>query len=599
MRRRELLAGPAALALAGRAAGAAPHGRPGTLRVALRVPETGFDPPLIGDLESSRIASCIFEAPLTYDYFARPVRLVPQTAAALPEVSADATRFTFRLAPGIFFADDPAFGGRPRELVAQDYVYTVKRFYDPQVRSEHLYVFENAGLLGLGELRAAALAAKARFDYDREVAGVRALDRYTLELRLARPDPRFVFQFARQDLLGAVAREVVERYGEDIAAHPVGTGPFRLAAWRRGSRIELARNPRHRGRVLAAPAVLPDDPAGRAAVQALAGRRLPLVERIELDVIEEAQPRWLAFLEGAHDLVEVPAEFAALAVPGGQLAPHLARRGLHLQRSARPDMVLTYFNMRDAMVGGYAPAQVALRRAVALAYDNALELRLARNGQGVPAQSVVAPFTSGYDPDYRSEMGQHDPARAAALLDLYGYADRDGDGWRERPDGSPLLLRLASLPNQTQRRLNELWRRQLTRIGVRIEFEIGTWGELLKRSRSASLMMWGFSWVAQTPDGGFFLGIGYGPNDSESNDAHFALPAFDRLFERQKVLPDGPAREALMREAKNLLVAYMPYKAHVHTLTNDLVQPWVRGFWRHPFMGDLWCHVGIDAGESP
>ncbi len=597
MRRRTLLAGPLALA-GGAAATAAPRHEPGTLRVALRVPETGFDPLAIGDLGSSRIASCIFEAPLTYDYLARSVRLIPQTAVALPDISADATTFTFRIRPGIFFADDPAFGGKPRELVAQDYVYSVKRYYDPRNNSENLYVFANAGLIGLDELRARALKERRTFEYDREVEGIRALDRYTFRVRLARPDPRFHLQFARQDVLGALAREVVERYGADIAAHPVGTGPFRLAAWRRSSRIELVRNPRYRGRTIAAPPELPDDPAGRAAVEQLAGARLPRAERIELDVIEEAQPRWLAFLEGAHDLLEVPSEYGALAVPDGRLAPHLARRGIRLHRTPQADLAMTYFNMRDPMVGGYAPAQVALRRAVALAYDSAAELRLVRHGHGLPAQSVVAPFTSGYEGSYRSEMSQHDPARAAALLDLFGYLDRDGDGWRERPDGTPLVLRLAGTGDQLQRRLNELWRKHLAAVGVRIEFETSTWGELLKRSRTGSLMMWGFSWVSQTPDGGFFLGIGYGPNDNESNDAHFALPAFDRLFERQKVLPDGPERDALMRAAKNLLVAYMPYKARFHTVMNELAQPWVRGFRRHPFMGDVWCYVGTDGETS-
>ena len=131
-------------------------------------------------------------------------------------------------------------------------------------------------------------------------------------------------------------------------------------------------------------------------------------------------------------------------------------------------------------------------------------------------------------------------------------------------------------------------------VGLRMRFEIATWGDLLKRSRSASLMMWGYTWVAGTPDGGFFLGIAYGPNANESNDSRFALPAFDRLFERQNVLPDGPERDALMREGKNLLVAHMPYKVRVHTIVNDVLQPWVRGYWRHPFMRDTWVYAGVD-----
>jgi ABC-type transport system substrate-binding protein len=268
-----------------------------------------------------------------------------------------------------------------------------------------------------------------------------------------------------------------------------------------------------------------------------------------------------------------------VAVPGGVLAPHLAKKGVRLQRALQPDMQMTYFNMDDPVVGGNAPARVALRRAVALAYNDDEANRLARNGQAIAAQSVVSPFTSGYDPAYRSEMSQHSRSRAMALLDLFDYTDRNGDGWREQPDGSPLVLRLASTQDQRARSRNELWRKYLATIGVRMEFDIATWPDLLKKARAGSLMMWGFIWSATTPDGGFFLGIGYGPNASESNDAHFSLPEYDRLFERQNVLPDGPEREALMAKAKNLLVAYMPYKAHAHNIVSDLQLALCGGRW--------------------
>jgi ABC-type transport system substrate-binding protein len=568
---------------------------PKTLRLAFNVAETGFDPPQISDVNSSKVAASIFESPLTFDYLARPVKLRPQTAVALPEISADFKTFTFRIRPGIFFADDPAFKGRPRELVAQDYVYCVKRYYDPKLNAENIYVFQNAKLLGLSELREKARSNKAPFDYDAPAAGIRALDRYTFQVRLAEPGPRFHYQFALPQLVGAVAREVVEAYGDDIGAHPVGTGPFRLGAWRRASRIELLRNSQFREQVFEGEPA-PGDEQAQAIARELAGKRLPLVDRVEISVVTEAQPRWLAFLNGALDLLDLPPVFAPVAVPGGTLAPHLARKGVRLQRALQADMVMTYFNMNDPLVGGNAPAKVALRRAVALAYDGDEANRLARNDQAIAAQSVIAPFTSGYDPAYRSEMGQHSRARAMALLDLFGYVDRDGDGWREQPDGSPLVLRLASTPDQRTRALNELWRKYLAAVGVRIEFDIATWPDLLKKTRAGSLMMWGYSWTSSTPDGSFFLGIGYGPNASESNDAHFSLPEFDRLFERQAVLPDGPERDAVMKQAKNLLVAYMPYKVMAHTIGTDLLQARVRGHWEHPFMRDLWRYVGVDGG---
>ena len=596
MQRRHWLQGSAALLAAAplaQAQAASEPRKPKTLRVAFSAAETGFDPPQIGDINSGTVAASIFESPLTYDHLARPVKLRPQTAAAMPEVSADFTSFTVRIRPGIFFADDPAFRGKRRELVAQDYVYSVKRFYDPKLNAENVYLFENAKLLGLSEQRAAARRDKTPFDYDREVEGIRALDRYTFRVRLGAPNPRFEYLLANTSM-GAVAREVVEKYGDNIAAHPVGTGPFKLGAWRRASRIELVRNPAFREQFFEGVPAVGDVEAQRVATE-LHGKRLPLLDRIEISVITEDQPRWLAFVEGALDLVELPNEFVPIAVPNDRLAPHLARKGVRLQRAMQADMSMTYFNMDDALVGGNAPDKVALRRAVALAYDGAQANLLLRHGQAILAQSTLTPFTSGYSEAYRSEMSKHSRAEAMALLDVFGYVDSNGDGWRELPGGAPLVLRRASLPDQRSRRQNEVWRKYLAAVGVRMEFDIATWPDLLKKARAGTLMMWSFSWVAGSPDGGFFLGIGYGPNASESNDAHFSLPEFDRLFERQNVLPDGPQRDELMRQAKNLLVAYMPYKVHAHNIVSDLQQPWVRGHWRHPFMRDIWRYVGVEA----
>jgi ABC-type transport system substrate-binding protein len=567
------------------------------LRIAFPAPESTFDPPSTNsDFYSSTILSQILEAPLTYDYLARPVQLVPNTAEALPRIEEGGRRITLRIKPGIFFADDPAFKGSPRlnaqgrrELTAEDYVYAIKRFYDPRYASSDLYLFEAAKLLGLSELRQQALQQKKPFNYDAPVEGVRALDRYTLQLRMADPDPRWHFNLAMPAITGAVAREVVEHYGKDIGAHPVGTGPFRLAQWRRASRIVLERSPDYRRRVYEGQPA--DEPIAQAIAQQLQGRTLPLVDRIEVDIVEEAQPRWLSFLQGDFDWMAVPPAFAPLAVPGGQLAPFLRKRGVQLQTHLQAVMAMHYFAMEDPVVGGYTAEKVALRRAISLAYDEPADIRLLRHGMAIPAQSTIAPHTFGYEEDYRSEMSVYDPARAKALLDIYGYLDRDGDGWRESPTGHPLVLRIASLASQEDRAANELWKRSLNAVGLKVVFEVSTWPELLKKTRTGGLQIWGFRWSAQSPDGGFYLSIAYGPNAGDANDPRFALPAFDRLYEQQRRLPDGPERMALMRQAKNLLVAYMPYKAHRHDIVATLLQPWLKHYWTHPFMRDSWQYL--------
>ena len=164
----------------------------------------------------------------------------------MPQVSDDFRVWTIRLRPGIYFQDDPAFKGEKRELTAQDYVYSFKRFFDPRWKSPNYPRLSEERIVGLATLRDTALKSKKPFDYDREVDGVRALDRYTLQFTLEESRPRFLHLLALGDLYGAVAREVVEAYGDAIPAHPVGTGPFRLADWRRSSRIVLERSPTYR-----------------------------------------------------------------------------------------------------------------------------------------------------------------------------------------------------------------------------------------------------------------------------------------------------------------------------------------------------------------
>ena len=569
---------------------------PKVLRYAFPTAESGFDPAQVTDLYSNTVLAHIFEAPLEYEYLAQPARMRANTAAALPDISADFRHFVFRIKPGIYFADDPAFKGQRRELTAHDYVYSLKRHYDPRWKSGKLYQLETTQIVGLSELRREVIAAKKPFDYGREIEGLRALDRYRFEVKLAVPSPRFPQLFTDPGLTGAVAREVVEHYGDRISEHPVGTGPFRLTEWRRSSRMVLERNPGFRE-------VRYDEhpPAGDTRREAIAarlkGRRMPMVDRIEVAVIEEPQPRWLSFLSDEQDVVErIPDQFCEQALPNNKLAPHLAKRGIQMVRYQRNDVSVSYFAMEHPVVGGYTPDKVALRRAIALAVDIEREIRLARYGQAIPAQSHVAPQVWGYDPAFKSEMSEFDRAKARALLDLYGYVDRDGDGWREQPDGTALTIEYATSPDKVFRDLYEQWDVNMRAIGVRIVPLIRQWPEHLKASRAGKLMMWGVGWSGG-PDGETFLNLGYGPNKGQSNHARFDLPAYNEAYERQRVLPDGPERAALLEEAKRLMVAYMPYKVHVHRIWTDLSQPWVTGYHRNVFVREFWKYVDVDMDE--
>jgi ABC-type transport system substrate-binding protein len=586
------------LALASAAASASDNistrsAKPKVLRVA-SLPETGFDPVRIGDIYSELVISHIFEALYGYDPLYRPYRIVPRLATSMPHSSSDFRSWTVRLQPGIRFADDPAFEGRPRELVADDVVYSLKRYADPQNKSPQWSKVEQAGISGLAALRRRAVEAKQPFDYDDPIDGLQVLDRYTVRFRLDAARPRFVELLAN---IYVVAREVVQAHGEATMEHPIGTGPFRLAQWRRSSRIVLERNPGYRDvRYHAEPA--PGDAEGAALAAKFAGRRLPMIDRVEISVIEEDQPLWLAFLNREIDVIVVPNEFVELAMPNGEVAPYLARRGVRGRRQSRPTVNYTYFNMEDRTVGGYTADKVALRRAIGLALDVDREILLLSHGQGVRAQSPIAPNTSGYDPAYRSEMGEYSPARAKALLDMYGYLDRDGDGWREQPDGSPLVLDVATFTDQLSRQLNGLMQRDLEAVGLRVRFLPGTFPEQAKAARAGKLMMLSVGGAADAPDGQVHLARYYSAAVGGENLARFKRPEMDALYEQLLALPDGPERQALFDRAKGLATVWMPYKVRYHGVGSTLTQPWLVGYRRPVFWFNWFEAVDIEKGHD-
>ncbi|MGB3429607.1 MAG: ABC transporter substrate-binding protein [Burkholderiaceae bacterium] len=594
MSRRDFLRGSAALASAAAILPRASRAQDGkkVFRWAFNAAETGFDPAQVSDLYSNYVLSNIIEAPLQYDYLARPAVIRPRTAADMPAVSGDFREVTVRIRPGIFFPDDPAFKGQRRELTAADYVYQFKRVVDPRWKSPAYPSIETAQVLGVAGLRKEAQAT-GKFDYDREIVGIRTLDRYTFQIRLAEPSPRFHEGLTDARVFGGVAREVVEAYGNDIMAHPVGTGPFKLAQWKRSSFIALERNEGFREEFYDAQPP-ENDPGAQAILKRLRGRRLPLVDRVELSIIEESQPRWLAFLNAEQDTVNVPLEFINIAAPGGRIAPALRKKGLELDRIINPDVVVTYFNMDDPVIGGYTPEKVALRRAISLGYDVQEEIRLIRRGSMVPAQSQVPPLTTGYDPAFVSEMNRFDRAAARALLDTYGYVDRDGDGWRERPDGSPLVLDFATESSQLDRAFNELWKRHLDALGLQVRFRVNQWPENMKAARAGKLMIWLLGWSAGSSDPDTFLALGHSRNIGGSNVARFRHAEYDRLYDQQRQMPDGAERMAVIREMKRIFNAYMPYKIHGHRYVNDVSHPWLVGYRRHPFARDFFKYVDID-----
>jgi peptide/nickel transport system substrate-binding protein len=567
--------------------------RTATLHVTFEAAETGFDPQAIDDNYSFMVCDALFDALYTYDYLARPPRLVPNTADGMPVVTDDGRTFTVKVKPGIFFADDPAFGGKPRELVAADYAYAIRRIFDPRVRSPSLFIFEHQ-LVGLDRVLDAARRSGA-FDYDAPIEGLQVVDRYTLRFRFRAPHYAFA-HWLTYVALAAVAREVVtaqQDASHRVMEHPVGTGAYRLKEWDRGHRILLEANPKFRKEFYPAPSAGSGEKEA-AEARRLAGRPLPLTSRIEIAIVEEAQPRLLLFDTGKIDYVELPASVSDLVLDGDTLKPQYARRGIALHRTLEPAVSYVYFNMDDPLVGGYTPEKIALRRAIALSYDRTSVIRTLRRGQALPAAQLAPPGFAGHDATLAA-LPAHDPAAARALLDKFGYRDRDGDGYRETPDGTPLTLVLASTTDAAARAADELWKRQMDAIGLRIRFLKQKWPELNRMANSGQLMMWGLGQVASIADADAFYTLLYGGNVGLSNYARFRLPEFDRIYEQSRGVADAGERTALFRKMNDLIVGYAPWIIGVHGYNNVLAQPWFKGFKPDPLLRYPWKFYDVSA----
>lgn len=561
------------------------------LHVALPRAETGFDPAQASEIYSSSVIAAIMEPLLTFDYLARPAKLAPLTAEALPEVADGGRRYTFKLRKGIYFPADPAFKGKLRELTANDYIYAIKRLVDPENRSPNAFYVEGK-IAGLDALAKKAKLNGDRFDYGARVAGLESRDRYTLRITLTHSDYTFP-QVLALPALSAVAREVVDAYPADLAAHPVGTGPYMLKKWVRASKMILEANPAYRGFKWDFDAG--DDPVDKAIAAQMRGKAMPRIGTIEISVMEEPQSSWLAFQRGELDLLNLPSTFAPVALPGGRLAPDLAKQGVYLSRIQLPAINYTSFNMRDPVIGGFTTEKLALRRAISMAYDVEAEVRVLRKGQATPLQMVIPPGVAGHEPRYRS--GIHFDIRGAnQLLDRFGYR-KSADGYRQLPDGKPLILKYASQTTATAREFDELWKKAMDSIGIRFIVEKGKFSDQIREAIACRHQMWSYGWIADYPDGDNFMQLLYGGNVGQSNVSCYQSATYDALYERSRLMPDSPDRDNLFEQMTRQFEADSPWRLGTATYQNSLVQRRVIGYKAHPVLLADWIYVDIDSAR--
>lgn len=547
-----------------------------TLNIAVGAEIKGLDPIYANDLYSGNEVARVYEGLLEYHYLKRPYTLVPNLAEALPEVSADGLTYTFKIKQGVVFQDDEAFpGGKGRELVAEDFVYSIKRLADPKLQGLGWWLLEGK-LKGLDQWREENSKSET-VNYDTKIEGLYAADKYTLVFVLAKPFPQFLYSLA-MPFTFVVAKEAVEKYGKEFINHAVGTGAFVIKNFSPSSKkLEYVKNPTFRKKFF------PSDASEEYKHMLVdAGKEVPFVEAISVSVITESQPRWLNFKKGKLDYSTVDKDnFDSVVKDGKNLTKDLSDLGIQLDISAALDVTYTAFNHDMALF-----KNPDLRRALALASDIDENNKLFYNNTALPAQSVIPPGIAGYMKDYVSPYRNKDIAKAKELLAKAGY-----------PDGKGLPVITYDCPSSsTSRQIGELFKKQMADIGVNIQVVQNTWPELQKKINTRQVMLYGIAWGADYPDAENFLQLLYGPNKAPgANGSGFDNPEFNQLFEKASLMQDSPERTALYEKLNRMAAELAPWIYGVHRQNYTLKHGWLKNYISTDFEAGQAQYLNIDV----
>jgi len=565
-----------ALALAILPVAAAPAAEPAVLAVARVAQFDSLDPPRQFDFFSDQVLRQVYSTLLTYSYLERPYKLEPDLLEAMPVLGADKVTLTFRLRRGVCFVDNACFpGGKGRELTSDDVLYSLKRYADANVNNKSFFAMQGA-VVGLDDFRAATAKAGPGVDVSTmDVAGLHKVDKYAFTITLTHENPLFLYALTLSPT-DIVPVEAVRMYKDRFSVTPVGTGPFMaMQPLERKGTIHLVRNPGYYRTYPAAGA--PGDAAKGLLKDA--GRKLPLVDVLELPLIEEPQPAALKFLRGELDRRELDrANFARLVAraPDGSLKPADGYAGkFTLAIEPGGNAIYISINMRDPVVG----RNKALRQAIAAAIDPQADIDVLWNGRGIAMQTLVPVELAGSARDTGAPPRKRDVALARKLLAQAGYPDGKGL--------PPLQMRFPSGDTATRNEF-DLFKAQLAAIGVQL---VGTFDDtptFTSAIAAGNFQLASYSYYADYPDAEDFYQMLYSRNVSPGpNYGAFSDPAFDKAYEASRFMVNGPKRYALFKAMDAIVREEVPLIPLRESLRVDTVQPWVANYKRNVFTTEM------------
>lgn len=542
----------------------------------------GLDPAVSGEVSSSLAIARIYEGLLEYDYLARPYKVIPALAAAMPTVSADGLVYTFKIRKGIFFHDDPCFpDGKGRELTAEDFIYSFKRVADIKNASSGFWVF-NKRVKGINAFHEASGGSEPT-DYDMAVEGLTAPDRYTLQITLTEPYPQLLYILAMH-YAAAVPREAVEFYEKNFSNHPVGTGPYELVEWKRNSRIEFVRSPKwaETGRVETYPTNGSPELV-EAGLLKDAGKPIPFNDRIIQYVVDDTTTSWMMFLSGQLGTSIIsPDNWNAVITPDKHLNRSLKERGIELVSSPYTAVYYLGFNWDDETVGASSDPEQnkrnkKLRQALSCAYEFD-QMNRFRNNRLYPIDGPVPTPLAGNlkEPSpYRFNL-----EKARRLLAEAGYPEGIDHKTGRRLE---LTIELGSA-DPTSRQEMELMADMFQKIGIVLKTNYNTWPAFIEKMNRRQGQLFRLAWVADYPDAENFLQLFYSKNASPGpNHSNYRNARIDRLYEKIRTMHDSPERTALYEEMARIIVEDSPWIFMYQPMSFALKHSWIENFTPHDY----------------
>lgn len=528
----------------------APNGTPGepvVYRHTMDGAPGSLDPAQASSIYANFLAVNLFDTLYRYKYLARPYEVTPNLAADMPEISADGLTYTIRLRQdGRFTGHDAFEDGLGRAVTAHDFVYSIKRHFDPVTRARGAWLWQGR-IKGLDQWK------ENGANYDEPVAGLRAVDEYTVRIELNAPFPQLVHTFA-QGYSAIVPREVIESLEGEFANQPVGSGPFKLDSID-NARAVLIPNKAFRQLPfsLAAEGFDPDTQDG-LGLQSLEGRVPPFLDRLQIDFIAEDAARWNAYMAGDIDFIKVPVSQFDRVIESTSPIELSADFSDHRHESSlESGLVYTNFNLDDPAIGYDADPREndrkqALRCAIRKGFDWKSRNQVFFSGMGEVFPGIIPPVAPEFDPDMDRDSVTFDPQGARAMLAQFGWS----------AENLP-LLEYGFPSSVTERQMFEQFRSFMVDIGWprdRIRPLIfATYGDYLRAYSNREVMLITSSWTMDYPDAENTVQLYYGPNASPgSNSSNYNNPEYDDLYRRSAAMLPSDERTELYRQMNELLI---------------------------------------------